>query len=57
MWQDYMADALLTTRYIVHTRYESMLHLDFIKTRPLSKVVGNSFLSHLLLAMLQRRFP
>ena len=53
----HMADTLLTTRYIVHTRYESMMHLDIIRTCPLSKSVGNSFVSTLLLAMLQRRFP
>lgn len=38
-----MADTLLTTRYTVHTRYESMLHLDVIRTCLLSKFVRNSF--------------
>ena len=50
-------DTLLTTRYIAHTRYESMLHLDVIRTFPSSKFVRNSVVSTFLLAVLHRRFP
>ena len=48
---------LLTTPCIVHARYESMLHLNVIRTCPLSKFVRNSVVSTFLLAVLQRHFP
>ena len=47
---------LLTTRFIVHTRYESMLHLDVIRTGPLSKFVRNSVVSTFLHAVLHQLF-
>ena len=47
----------LTIRYIVHNRYESMLHLDVIRTCLLSEFVRNSFVSTFLVAVLHRHFP